>query len=116
VDVAAARLSELIRIPYLHHERWDGGGYPLGLQGTAIPFHVRIFSVIDIWEAMSVDRPYCHAVPQAAILGYIARPSNTLFDPDVVGAFLGWCKRDGVRFGTKIVGPLESDTEMGFVL
>ena len=72
---------ELIDIPYLHHERWNGSGYPLGLRGNEIPYHVRLFSVIDVWEAMSVDRPYRSAVPQAAILVYIIRSSGTLFDP-----------------------------------
>jgi HD-GYP domain-containing protein (c-di-GMP phosphodiesterase class II) len=103
---------ELIRIPYLHHERWDGSGYPLGLRGTAIPYHVRVFSVIDVWEAMSVDRPYRRAVPQAATLEYIARSSGTLFDLEVVDAFLAWRKKEGVGLSTKLVYPVESDTEM----
>ncbi len=107
---------EIIRIPYLHHERWDGSGYPLGLRGTAIPYHVRIFSVIDVWEAMSVDRPYRRAVPQTTILEYIARSSCTLFDPEVVDAFLAWRKQDGVGFRTKLVYPVESDTEQLFIL
>ena len=85
--------EELTRIPHLHHERWNGSGYPLGLRGIEIPYHVRLFSVIDVWEAMSVNRPYHGAVPQAAILGYIARSSGTLFDPQAVDAFLRWCKK-----------------------
>ncbi len=85
--------DEFSRIPHLHHERWDGSGYPLGLQGEEIPYHVRLFSVIDVWEAMSVDRPYRESVPQGAILGYIARSANTLFDPEVVDAFLRWRKK-----------------------
>lgn len=108
--------EELIRIPYLHHERWDGSGYPLGLRGKAIPYHVRIFSVIDVWEAMSVDRPYRRALPQPAILGYIARSSDSLFDPEVVDVFLEWRKSDGVVFRTKLVYPVESDMEMRSVL
>lgn len=85
--------DELIRIPYLHHERWDGSGYPLGLRGTEIPYHVRLFSLIDVWEAISVNRPYRHTVPQAAILGYIARSYGALFDPEAVDAFLRWRKK-----------------------
>jgi response regulator RpfG family c-di-GMP phosphodiesterase len=85
--------DELARIPYLHHERWNGSGYPLGLRGTEIPYHVRLFSVIDVWDAMSVNRPYRSAVPQAAVLGYIARSSGVLFDPEVVEAFLSWRKK-----------------------
>jgi HD-GYP domain-containing protein (c-di-GMP phosphodiesterase class II) len=107
---------ELITIPYLHHERWDGSGYPLSLRGRAIPYHVRIFSVIDVWEAMSVDRPYRRAIPQTAILKYIARSSSTLFDPEVVDAFLRWRKKDGVGFRTKLVCPVESDSQELFIL
>ncbi len=109
---------ELIKIPYLHHERWDGSGYPLGLRGTEIPYDVRLFSVIDVWEAMSVNRPYRRAVPQAVILEYIARSSNTLFDPEVVNAFLGWRKKAGVEFVSKFIYPIERelDTEKWSVL
>lgn len=110
--------DEFVRIPYLHHERWDGSGYPLGLLGTEIPYHVRLFSVIDVWEAMSVDRPYRDAVPQAAILGYIARSSGTLFDPQVVDAFLRWRKKSSGASWTRLVYPFEQDLgeEQRFVL
>jgi len=110
--------DELARIPYLHHERWDGSGYPLGLQGTEIPYHVRLFSVIDVWEAMSVNRPYRGAVPQAAILGYIARSSGTLFDPEAVDAFLRWRKKTSGDSWAKLVYPAEPDPgkEKRFVL
>jgi len=103
--------DELARIPYLHHERWDGSGYPLSLRGTEIPYHVRLFSVIDVWEAMSVNRPYRGAVPQAAILGYIARSSGTLFDPEVVDAFLRWRKKTSGDSWTKLVYPAEREPE-----
>jgi response regulator RpfG family c-di-GMP phosphodiesterase len=95
--------DELARIPYLHHERWDGSGYPLGLRDTEIPYHVRLFSVIDVWEAMSVNRPYRRAAPQAAILGYVARSSGTLFDPQVVDAFLRWRKKASGDSWAKLV-------------
>jgi len=85
--------EELAKIPHLHHERWDGSGYPLGLRGTEIPYHVRLFSVIDVWDAMSVNRPYRRAISQAAILGYFAGTSGILFDPEVVEAFLSWRKK-----------------------
>ena len=100
---------DLAKIPYLHHERWDGSGYPLGLRGTEIPSHVRLFSVIDVWEAMSVNRPYRRAVPQAAILGYIARSSGSLFDPEVVEAFLRWRKKASGDSWTKLIYPAEHD-------
>jgi hypothetical protein len=72
--------------------------------------------VIDVWDAMSVNRPYRRAVPQAAILEYIARSSCTLFDPDVVDAFLAWRKKDGVCLSPNPVYPVESDLEMRSVL
>jgi HD-GYP domain-containing protein (c-di-GMP phosphodiesterase class II) len=101
--------DELARIPYLHHERWNGGGYPLGLRGTEIPYHVRLFSVIDVWEAMSVQRPYRDAIPQAAILGYIARSSGILFDPEVVDAFLRWRKKASGASWARLVYPAERE-------
>jgi HD-GYP domain-containing protein (c-di-GMP phosphodiesterase class II) len=100
---------ELARIPYLHHERWDGSGYPLGLRGTEIPFNVRLFSVIDVWEAMSVNRPYRGAVPQAVVLGYIAQSASNLFDPEVVDAFLRWRKKASGDCWAKLVSPAERD-------
>jgi HD-GYP domain-containing protein (c-di-GMP phosphodiesterase class II) len=102
--------DEFVSIPYLHHERWNGTGYPLGLRGTEIPYHVRIFSVVDVWEAMSVNRPYRNALPQGAILGYIARSANVLFDPGVVDAFLRWRKKTYGDCWTKLVYPTEQKT------
>ena len=110
--------EELAKIPHLHHERWDGSGYPLGLRSTEIPYHVRLFSVIDVWDAMSVNRPYRGAIPQAAILGYIARSSGTLFDPEAVDAFLRWCKKTSGDFWAKLVYPAERESgkEKRFIL
>jgi HD-GYP domain-containing protein (c-di-GMP phosphodiesterase class II) len=102
--------DEFSGIPYLHHERWDGSGYPLGLRGIEIPYHVRLFSVIDVWEAMSVDRPYRMAIPQGAILGYIARFTSTLFDPEVVDAFLRWRKKTCGDCWTKLVYPTDQNS------
>ncbi len=108
--------EELTRIPYLHHERWNGSGYPLGLQGKEIPYPVRLLSVIDVWEAMSVNRPYRGAVHQAAILGYIAQSSSTLFDPDVVDAFLRWRKKASGDSWAKLVylAARDSEIDIGF--
>jgi HD-GYP domain-containing protein (c-di-GMP phosphodiesterase class II) len=85
--------EELVQIPHLHHERWNGSGYPLGLREAEIPYHVRFFSVVDVWDAMGSSRPYRGAIPQATILRFIARSSGTLFDPEVVHAFLSWRKK-----------------------
>jgi response regulator RpfG family c-di-GMP phosphodiesterase len=70
---------------------------------------VRLFSVIDVWEAMSVNRPYRDAIPQAAILGYIARSSGILFDPEVVDAFLRWRKKASGASWARLVYPAERE-------
>lgn len=83
----------VIEIAYLHHERWDGSGYPLGLKGNAIPRFVRLFSVIDVWDAMLNDRPYRDAIPEGMLLGYFRQASGRLFDPETVDAFLRWRRK-----------------------
>jgi response regulator RpfG family c-di-GMP phosphodiesterase len=75
-------------IPYSHHERWDGSGYPLGLKGDQIPLAARIFAVIDIWDALSNDRPYRAAWPEDKVVAYLVEESGRLLDPAVVENFL----------------------------
>jgi response regulator RpfG family c-di-GMP phosphodiesterase len=75
-------------IPYSHHEMWDGAGYPLGLKGEEIPLAARIFAVIDVWDALTSDRPYRKAWSEEAALAYIREQSGKHFDPQVVDAFL----------------------------
>jgi HD-GYP domain-containing protein (c-di-GMP phosphodiesterase class II) len=77
-----------LSIPYGHHERWDGSGYPQGIAGRDIPFHARIFAVIDVWDAMVYDRPYRTAIPRDEALRIIGNLSGSHFDPEVVEAFL----------------------------
>lgn len=82
-------LSPALEIPYCHHERWDGNGYPQGLRGKNIPMSARIFAVVDVWDALTSDRPYRFAWPEHQALEYITKESGRHFDPDVVNAFFG---------------------------
>lgn len=74
-------------IPYCHHEKWDGSGYPRGLQGEQIPFSARLFAVIDVWDALSNDRVYKRAWPEHEVLAYIDTAAGSHFDPQVVALF-----------------------------
>lgn len=71
-------------IPHYHHEKWDGTGYPRGLKGEQIPLPARIFSVVDVWDALSSDRPYRTAWPLSRVLSHIDGLAGTHFDPHVV--------------------------------
>ena len=82
-------LSPALEIPYCHHERWDGNGYPRSLKGKNIPMAARIFAVVDVWDALTSDRPYRLAWPEHQALEYISRESGRHFDPEVVNAFFG---------------------------
>jgi HD-GYP domain-containing protein (c-di-GMP phosphodiesterase class II) len=75
-------------IPYCHHEKWDGTGYPRGLKGEQIPLAARIFSVVDVWDALISDRPYRVAWPRERVLDYIREQSGRYFDPEIVNIFL----------------------------
>lgn len=80
-------LRPALDIPYCHHERWDGSGYPRGLHGEEIPLAARIFSVIDVWDAMTSDRPYRPAMQQQVVVDHIFEQRSTMFDPQVVDKF-----------------------------
>lgn len=101
-------LKEAITIPYCHHERWDGKGYPQGLKGEEIPLTSRIFTVVDHWEALNSDRPYRRAVPREQVLCYIRDNSGTIYDPNVADTFLTML--DDKEFCTQhLVATLERD-------
>ena len=72
-----------------HHERFDGTGYPDGLRGEAIPLTPRIFSVVDVFDALTSERPYKKPMPPAEALAIIGRDSGRQFDPEVVAVFMG---------------------------
>ena len=81
-------LVPALDIPYCHHERWDGTGYPRGLKQDEIPFAARIFPVIDVWDALTSDRPYRKAMPHNEVRQIIQADSGKHFDPHVVEAFM----------------------------
>jgi HD-GYP domain-containing protein (c-di-GMP phosphodiesterase class II) len=81
-------LRKAIDIPYCHHEKWDGSGYPRGLKGDDIPFAARIFSVVDVWDALVFDRPYRKALPREEVRKHIFEGAGKHFDARVVDAFL----------------------------
>jgi putative nucleotidyltransferase with HDIG domain len=81
-------LRPAIDIPYCHHEKWDGSGYPRGLKGMEIPFAARIFPVIDVWDALISNRPYRKGLPHDEVRQRIRADSGKHFDPHVVRAFM----------------------------
>jgi HD-GYP domain-containing protein (c-di-GMP phosphodiesterase class II) len=83
-----AYLRPALDIPYCHHEKWDGSGYPRGLRGEQIPFAARLFAIVDVVDALRSDRPYRKGWPEKQVLAYIREQSGVHFDPQVVAAFL----------------------------
>ena len=81
-------LQPALDIPYCHHEKWNGMGYPQGLKGEDIPLAARIFSIVDVFDALSYERPYRGAWSRKKVLEYIREQSGEQFDPKVVKAFL----------------------------
>lgn len=81
-------LRPALDIPYCHHEKWDGTGYPRGLKGAEIPFPARIFAVVDVWDALCSERPYRPAWPREKAIAYLIEEKGRHFDPAVVQAFL----------------------------
>ncbi|MDI6694826.1 MAG: HD domain-containing phosphohydrolase [Anaerolineales bacterium] len=81
-------LNHALEIPYCHHEKWDGTGYPRGLEGEQIPLSARIFAVADVWDALTSDRPYRKAWSDKEALEYIRQQTGHHFDPQVVALFL----------------------------
>ncbi|MFH2104377.1 MAG: PAS domain S-box protein [Chloroflexota bacterium] len=86
--VPVAFLRPALDIPYCHHEKWDGSGYPRSLSGEQIPLAARIFAIIDVWDALISDRPYRKAWSKDKAIAYIREQSGTHFDPRVVDAFI----------------------------
>jgi HD-GYP domain-containing protein (c-di-GMP phosphodiesterase class II) len=81
-------LGKALDIPYCHHEKWDGSGYPRGLKGEQIPLPARIFAVVDVWDALRSDRPYRGAWRDEWVRAHLLEGAGTHFDPKVVEAFI----------------------------
>lgn len=81
-------LRPALDIPYSHHEKWDGSGYPRSLKGEQIPLPARLFSVVDVWDALTSDRPYRKAWPLEKTLNYLQEQAGKHFDPRVLEKFL----------------------------
>ncbi len=87
-------LRPALAIPCSHHERWDGSGYPQGLEAEDIPLPARIFAVVDVWDALTSDRPYRKAWSAEQTVTHLREGSGTLFDPAVVETFLSVLEED----------------------
>ena len=81
-------LRPAIDIPYCHHEKWDGSGYPRGLQGEQIPLAARLFAIVDVWDSLRSDRPYRQRWPDPKVREYLRGMSAILFDPQLLSKFL----------------------------
>jgi putative nucleotidyltransferase with HDIG domain len=87
-------LRPALDVPFFHHEKYDGSGYPYGLKGEQIPIAARIFAIVDVWDALTSDRPYRSAWSTKKALTYIKEQSGSHFDPQVVEFFLGLIKNE----------------------
>jgi HD-GYP domain-containing protein (c-di-GMP phosphodiesterase class II) len=81
-------LRPALDIPYCHHEKWDGTGYPRGLKGEQIPQVARIFAVVDVWDALRSDRIYRKGWPEDKVRQYIRDQAGQHFDPRMSEIFL----------------------------
>lgn len=86
-------MAKAIEIPYCHHEKWDGTGYPQKLKGEQIPLAARVFAVADVWDALSNDRPYNKAWPREQIIEYFKEQTGLHFDPVIARLFLNMAEK-----------------------
>jgi putative two-component system response regulator len=85
-------LKAALDIPYCHHEKWDGSGYPRGIRGEEIPLFARLFAVVDVWDALCSERPYHDPMPEADVLTYLQTEAGKHFDPALVQVFIAMRK------------------------
>jgi HD-GYP domain-containing protein (c-di-GMP phosphodiesterase class II) len=88
-------------IPCFHHERWDGSGYPSGLKGEDTPLPARLFAIVDVYDALTSDRPYRSKWSKQAALNYIQEQAGTLFDPTIVSTFLEMIREKELVFSIR---------------
>jgi len=81
-------LKQALIIPYYHHESWNGNGYPHKLKGEEIPIFARLFTVVDVWDALCSDRPYRKGMQLKDVVDYIQKEAGRLFDPEIVAKFI----------------------------
>ena len=89
-------LRPALDIPYCHHEKWDGTGYPRRLKGEQIPLVSRLFSVVDVWDALRSDRPYRKGWSEERVREHLTREAGKGLDPDAVALFLGLLEREDI--------------------
>lgn len=87
-------LHPALEIPFFHHERWDGSGYPRGLKGEEIPLPARLFAIIDVWDALCSDRPYRKKLPRNEVITYLRENAGVLFDPKLTRVFLSFIEEE----------------------
>lgn len=90
-------LQDSLEIPYNHHEKWDGSGYPRGLKGEEIPLPARLFAVVDVWDGLRSNRHYRSGWPEEDVVRYIQEQSGLHFDPQVVAIFLKLLEQQNVE-------------------
>ena len=90
-------LAPALDIPHWHHEKWDGTGYPDGLNGNQIPFPARLFALVDVYDALISDRPYRSAWSKQDAVSYIESQSGKHFDPKIVPEFLDLLRKNGIH-------------------
>ena len=93
-------LELALAIPYCHHEKWDGTGYPRGLKGEQIPIAAQIFAVVDVYDALVSDRPYRKSWSREKTLDYIHELSGNHFNPQIVKEFMKMMKEERKEFIT----------------
>jgi putative nucleotidyltransferase with HDIG domain len=84
-----AYLKKALEIPCYHHEKWDGSGYPKGFKGEEIPLSARLFTLVDVWDALLSDRPYRKAWSENKVIQFFHEQSGKIFDPSLTDVFLG---------------------------